>query len=219
MLKVMHGFLHPLHDGMLLYLGKQNQEYMALAWRLKMGEHFEQFKHRLAVAKIDYPSASLPDPERFLGSIGAVDCGYSIRPKVHSTVATANGENPSDDRTYSEYIGANAYKFAIVHSHNLLNNVGGRIFPKLLLKVVVVSGGVSDANAYERILADIMSEIHDDVCLLGDQAFISQDRVITPYTIHNHNAYPHLQAQFSSFNSSHSPERMTSEHGVNHMKD
>ncbi len=54
---------------------------------------------------------------------------------------------------------------------------------------------------YEKILADI------------------KDKVIITYTIHNHNVYPHLQAQFLSFNSNHSPERMTSEHGVNHMKD
>ncbi len=49
--------------------------------------------------------------------------------------------------------------------------------------------------------------------------YFTKDKVIITYTIHNHNVYPHLQAQFLSFNSNHSPERMTSEHGVNHMKD
>jgi hypothetical protein len=215
--ELVYSNLHNLHDGFLNHLGKGNRAIIAALWSQKIQAKFQSFQNRLQITRIQYPDLDLPHENTFIGSIGAVDCTYSNRPRIISFYTEEYGESLSADRMYSEYAGAHAYKIGLICSHQL-KSIFQDAMPKVILKVDVTAGRASDAATFGKLYQQIRNDLHGDVSLLGDHAFQGHDKCITPYTVNHIHQFPNHVSEMNTYNTDHSSERMPSEHGVHILK-
>lgn len=117
-------YLRPFHYDILQYMDLHHdfQAKSISAWNMRhtLDNNFRDFKNRLVEINVDanlQGAGLIMDDRVFLGSIGAVDGTYSIRPKMGREVLDQHGEDANADRMYSEYVKQHAYKLVIACSH------------------------------------------------------------------------------------------------------
>jgi hypothetical protein len=145
-----------------------------------------------------------------VGSLGAYDATYSIRPRILPSTLEHNGEDPTVDRMYSDYAKCHAYKLLIFTSHGINER------PKFILWIQVGPGSNHDNPLLVTALQEIKSKIIPQAFGLGDHAFHGCFGVVVPY--HHLQMLGTNAVRMSNFNHTHSSDRMTSEHGVMYMK-
>lgn len=199
------------------YCDKHWQKQQLRMWRAKhrQSETLQLFNDRIArhnrKASAENPLIPPGAGGMVLGSIGAVDCTFSVRPRVGDNVYRDDNVDPSEDPMYSEYIKAHAYKLSVITSHATPAS------KELLLHVSVHYGGsVSDSTAcsfHQRNL--IESKILDGSFLLGDHAYLFDKFVLPPYANTSISiALPSERPGMRQFNASHSSDRVAAEHGI-----
>ena len=211
-LRILVHHLHNYHEGFLEFKGNTWQRNEVMKWHTKhyaLG-NVESYKRKIRFQNNESRIGDTVDPEKFVGSIGAVDGTYSVQPRVGRATLLAHGEDPTEDRMYSEYKRIHAYKLVIVTSHGLENS------PKFILWLDYGCGSASDPSVYGDFAHTLLEKLIAEAALLGDHAFHSQRGVIAPYTLAQIRA--HIGNDLAAFNHDHSSDRMTSEHGVRFMK-
>jgi hypothetical protein len=217
-LTLVHTAMHRFHKGIFEYLGPEFQTAELFHWN-QLHKHvhrdFDNYVQKIREENADAVrkhSAPVIDADSFVGSLGAVDGTYSVRPRVTPAILEANNEDTQDDRMYSEYIKMHAFKLVLCCSHGLTDK-----YPKLLLNVQIGCGSASDTSVYLLMYDEIKNKLLQGAAFLGDNAFHRTALVLPPYnalqTVASHNAI-----HCNLFNNRHSHERMTSEHGVKFMK-
>lgn len=213
---VMRHQMFRFHKGFLDYMTLGWQDEEITVWRYKHlfeKKDLHTFVDRIKRINSDSQQKGLApriNLEEVHGSIGAYDATYSLRPRILPSTLERNGEDPSADRLYSDYIGAHAYKLLIATSHG----INGR--PKFIFYVKYGPGSCHDNPLLVGALAEMKSKLSKLAFGLGDHAFHGCFGVVVPYT-HFDMRGPNA-ALFGAFNHSHSSDRMTSEHGVMFMK-
>ena len=214
--KLMFRRMNHLHDGFLNFMGSQWQLEQVEAWRHKhlMNDTLNAFVERIEVINADCAKERLANRinlETWIGSVGAADCTFSVRPRITERVLEAHGEDANADRMYTDYAKIHAYKLLILTSHSIDGS------PKFVLHVGLTPGSVSDNAIYTSEFERIKLKLIAEACVLGDHAFHKCLCIIVPYTNHQI-AFVSTRFDRSNFNHIHSSDRMTSEHGVNIMK-
>jgi hypothetical protein len=133
-IQVMYEELKHLHINIISYLNQRtNYEYQineAEAWRLNkiLHQQFNNYRYRVMkqITDCDKSHNLDMDPDNMLGSLGAVDGTYSIRPSTVNGQPTLDENDPEgSDRMYSDYIKQHAYKLLVlclmVYLEDLLN--------------------------------------------------------------------------------------------------
>lgn len=108
------------HRGFLKERGEAWQEAEAIKWKIKHLDKgdFPSFINRINKINEDAVDGSqVIDSKTFIGSIGAVDGTYSIRPAIMTNTLRAHNEDITTDRNYSEYIKEHANKLLLIGSH------------------------------------------------------------------------------------------------------
>lgn len=211
-LRLLVRHLHNYHEGFLDHMGHNWQRNEVMKWHTMhyaLG-NVEDYRRKIRYQNNESSDGDLLDPETFVGSIGAVDGTYSVQPRVGRSTLLAHGEDPTEDRMYSEYKKIHAYKLVIVTSHGLENS------SKFILWLGFGCGKASDATVYGSFSHTLLAKLIAGAALLGDHAFHAQLGVIAPYTTAQIRA--HIGNNLAAFNHDHSSDRMTSEHGVRYMK-
>lgn len=211
-------YLHPFHQGILQYMDYHHnfQAKSISSWNIHhtLENNFQDFKNRLVELNVDANLQGYGDimnENIFMGSIGAVDGTYSVRPRIGRDVLQRHGEDANADRMYSEYVKQHAHKLVIATSHGLCN------FPKLILAVEMGSGAASDASVFELLHDRLLPHLDQHAALLGDNAYHRCKRCIVPYNaIDMVNYADNMDCRH--FNHTLSSDRMASEHGVGYMK-
>ena len=88
-----------------------------------------------------------------------------------------NGENPTEDRLYSKYVKAHAYKLLLLTSHGCRTDG-----EKLLLWVEAGAGQIHDNSALVEAQQSLTDLLIPQALGLGDHAFHGCFRVIVPYS-------------------------------------
>jgi hypothetical protein len=217
-LQVLFTSMYRFHKGIFEYLGPEFQVYELLNWnRIHKNVHqdYDSYIQKIREENTDAVrkgSQPVIDEQRFLGSLGAVDGTYSVRPTVTPNILRANGEDVLDDRMYSEYIKMHAFKLVLLCSHELSDK-----YPKLLLNIQIGCGSASDTSVYMLMYDEIKDKLLQSAALLGDNAFHRTPLILPPYNAMQ-TAASGTALHCNMFNNRHSKERMTSEHGVKFMK-
>lgn len=129
--------------------------------------------------------------------------------EIRADLLRAHGEDPRQDRMYSEYKKCHAYKVVIFVSHGL---DCGR---KFILMSATGVGSASDGALFADLTQKLTTDVIPEAGGLGDAAFHLSRFLIAPYTPTQILAGgPDLK----SFNFNHSSDRMTSEHGIRALK-
>ncbi len=172
-------------------------------WQFKY--HAAQSLYEQRIEEINRNSETITQP--FLGSLGAVDGTYSVRPRI---LRYAN--NFQTDPLYTDYHDIHGYKLLVLTSHGLGD------CKKLILRTSVGPGSASDANMF-IFMNDEMKEqgLHKNASFLGDNAFHQSNSVIVPCHQLQINCHADKQSCYS-FNHTMSSSRVTAEHGIGYLK-
>lgn len=186
----------------------QNNSYEATAFNNRINKHNTRCKNG---SLLIYPD----DSGRSLGSIGAVDCTFTVRPRVSRSVYKAQDINYADDPMYSEYIKAHAWKLSVITSHGIGDG------KKLILHVTIHEGGsVSDSTAYSfHQMQKVLPFLVNGCFWLGDNAYLFDQHILPPYgTATIQASIPAVRAGMKEFNVIHSSDRVCAEHGIGLLK-
>ena len=212
--------MNMFHKGIFTYLGPDFQASEVAYWNYKhkQARDYDWFVQRISEENRDAIEKNDPpviDAAQFIGSLGAVDGTYSVRPSVSTATLNANNEDVRADRMYSEYIKMHAYKLVLLCSHGLTH-----LYPKLILAVTIGCGSAPDTGLYTAMLNEIDTEtapLNKGAVFLGDNAFHRAKKMVVPYNATQITMSGEAH-HCNLFNHQHSTERMTSEHAVKFMK-
>jgi hypothetical protein len=216
-LHIVHRRLKCLHtDGILEYLGQEYLQSECECWKLNQlaSNSFIFFNRR--IEELNQHAVTTKEPrliaESFLGSVGAVDCTYSICPRIGERVLAAHGEDPTSDRMYSEYVKNHGYKLHVLTTHGIRLNS-----PKLVLDVRIRTGNSSDASMFGIMLGYIEQFLPAGAVFQADNAYHKCRRCIIPYNATEQVQYGN-DHECHEFNNVHSKGRVASEHGIRFLK-
>lgn len=219
-MEMLEAKLFNFHVGILDHLGPGWREEQLRLWRLKheqngdiaaFRDRIDRHNHGCQIPLIQ----SMEGGESlYRGSLGAVDGTYSIRPRVGSTTYTNQGLNPSDDPMYTDYIKGHGYKLSVITSHDVGHT------RELILHVSVHAASYSDTSAYTLYQLPILLEKLDKgTFLLGDNAYLNDCGVLPPYSRYDIEAAPISERpSMRLFNTCHSSDRISAEHGIGILK-
>lgn len=207
--------LRNYHTGFLTFKGAEWQAKEVRNWRYKhvLDGSIDTYTTKVAFQNSESVRNGMGptiNAQAFVGSIGAIDGTYSVQPQLGKKTLEAHGADPSLDLMYSEYKHCHAYKLLLFMSHGLQGE------PKYLLWVESGCGAAADSGVLASIAGTLDALLIPEAAFLGDHAFHSANRCIAPYTTSQVNAAP--GANRAAFNTNHSSDRMTSEHGVRALK-
>ena len=137
------------HEGLIKYMGKDWQKREIISWKLKhlMKDDYVTFEDRINAANEDARSNGYPlifslkegsNDLNFIGSLGATDCTYSIRPNIERSTLENNNEDVTADRIYSEYVKEHAYKLCVISSHGTIDYDNNNATNKLILRLITI---------------------------------------------------------------------------------
>lgn len=102
--------------------------------------------------------------DTYIGSIGAVDCTYSVLPRISNKEYENAGLNPTIDTMYSEFVKEHAWKLSVITCHAL------GPFSQLILSVTkhVANTGDSSAFSFNQLHRLIKYLCDGGIFFLGD---------------------------------------------------
>lgn len=155
------------------------------------------------------------DHKKYLGSVGAVDCTYSILPRISNKEYENAGLCPTLDHMYSEFVKEHAWKLSVITCHAL------GPFSQLILSVTKHLANTSDSAAFSFNQSEKLIKYlcHGGIFLLGDSAYLDDIFVVPPYPTPTINgANEATQTYMRRFNVTHSKYRVCAEHGIGSLK-
>ena len=218
-LDILHKRLYNFHQGFLKYKGEHWQYNELIAWRNKHSiiGTYDGFKKKIKISNDKQLLNHFPAPinlESSLGSLFGVDGTYSLRARVTPQQLLLWGDTIETDRMYSEYKKCHAYKLIVCMSHGIAPP-----YKKFILALTHGCARPSDAGVYHTMVPKLNAELVRGAFGLGDAAFHGARHVCTPYTSHEINEVGRFNGNArSEFNTTHSTDRMCSEHAMRALK-
>lgn len=198
---LLHKRLIMYHDNILSTLGPFWQEMELHKFRCVAGDSFQSFVDRVQ-------DRSIQEDANFLGSIGAVDATFCVRPRITDEEYLEQ----NTDFMYSGYSKVHCYKACVITSHGLVDN------KKLILATKIGCGSASDKSLYDLVLHDISPHLIDGAFFLGDGAFHGTRRVLSSYSGSQLHKSRHDFVPRRHFNQDHSRFRIAAENGIGILK-